>query len=403
MRRPYRERLRIILDELGAGLAGRGRGPQRDDPPRQPGAARDRPGARRSSAARTRSSRDLTTDADAVLGDLADNRKDVGRWVTEARDAPRASAERRAGHRAPASSSCRPSCAELRPTMAELGATADAQRRAAPTSTRRPPARDASSPTWPVHRRLAREPALAGPAADTGRPRGQGGPAAVAELDRPREKAPELAKNLEIILSDLDDRRRAVEKDPRSPGGQGYTGFEALLQYVFDQSMAINIFDANGYMLKVNLFRSGVLRLPERRLAEGKEKEDPASSSAASPASARTSRASCSRTRPTRRRATPATKRPRKKRKTSAKTRPRRTRRRRAGPTRRGQPRPQRRSASRSRICRGGTELPDRPGARCPPSGPDVPQRARRPDRPTCQRSATSASTQALLDYLLGP
>ena len=58
------------------------------------------------------------------------------------------------------------------------------------------------------------------------------------------------------MLNDLDDRKRAVEKDPRSPGGQGYTGFEALLQYVFDQTMAINAFDSNGYMLKVNLFLS---------------------------------------------------------------------------------------------------------------------------------------------------
>ena len=58
------------------------------------------------------------------------------------------------------------------------------------------------------------------------------------------------------MLDDLDDRKRAVEKDPRSPGGQGYTGFEAILQYVFDQTMAINAYDSNGYMLKVNLFLS---------------------------------------------------------------------------------------------------------------------------------------------------
>ncbi len=45
MRRPYRERLTIIYHELGAALAARGARPQRDDPPRQPGAARDRPRA----------------------------------------------------------------------------------------------------------------------------------------------------------------------------------------------------------------------------------------------------------------------------------------------------------------------------------------------------------------------
>jgi hypothetical protein len=65
---------------------------------------------------------------------------------------------------------------------------------------------------------------------------------------------PELGKNLAIVLEHLDDRRYSVENDPRSPGGQGYTGLEALLTYVFDQSMAINIHDANSYILKVALF-----------------------------------------------------------------------------------------------------------------------------------------------------
>ena len=40
MREPYRERLSIILGELGTGVAGRGRRPQRRDPAGQPGAAR---------------------------------------------------------------------------------------------------------------------------------------------------------------------------------------------------------------------------------------------------------------------------------------------------------------------------------------------------------------------------
>ena len=66
------------------------------------------------------------------------------------------------------------------------------------------------------------------------------------------EQLPEAASNLSIVLNDLDDRGRAVEKDPDSPGGQGYTGFEALLQYTFDQTLAINIFDQRGYMLKLN-------------------------------------------------------------------------------------------------------------------------------------------------------
>ena len=76
------------------------------------------------------------------------------------------------------------------------------------------------------------------------------------------------------MLADLDDRDRAVEKDPRSPGGKGYTGFEALLQYVFDQTMAINAFDSNGYMLKVNLFLSECSDYQNLQSLKKKLKED---------------------------------------------------------------------------------------------------------------------------------
>jgi phospholipid/cholesterol/gamma-HCH transport system substrate-binding protein len=87
---------------------------------------------------------------------------------------------------------------------------------------------------------------------------------------------PELGNNLSIVLNHLHDRDFAVEKDPRSPGGKGYTGFEALLQYVFDQTMAINAFDSNGYMLKVNLFLSECSDYQNVNSLKEKLKEDPA-------------------------------------------------------------------------------------------------------------------------------
>ena len=77
------------------------------------------------------------------------------------------------------------------------------------------------------------------------------------------------------MLRDLDDRKRAVEKDKRSPGGQGYTGFEAFLSYVFDQMMAINIFDENGYILKVNLSASECSEYQNADSIKRKEKESP--------------------------------------------------------------------------------------------------------------------------------
>jgi phospholipid/cholesterol/gamma-HCH transport system substrate-binding protein len=59
-----------------------------------------------------------------------------------------------------------------------------------------------------------------------------------------------------MVLQHLDDRKYAVEKDPRSPGGQGYTGLEALLSYVYDQTTSTSIFDQNNHILKVGAFVS---------------------------------------------------------------------------------------------------------------------------------------------------
>ena len=64
----------------------------------------------------------------------------------------------------------------------------------------------------------------------------------------------ELAQNLAIVLQDLDTQDRAVEPDPRSPGGKGFSGPEALLQYVFNQTLAINMFGPFGHMLAVDAF-----------------------------------------------------------------------------------------------------------------------------------------------------
>jgi virulence factor Mce-like protein len=64
----------------------------------------------------------------------------------------------------------------------------------------------------------------------------------------------ELAQNLAIVLPSLDTQSNAVEPDPRSPGGKGFSGLQALLQYVFNQTLAINTFGSFGHMLAVDAF-----------------------------------------------------------------------------------------------------------------------------------------------------
>ena len=255
MRRPYRERLGIILDELGAGVAGRAVDIQ-ETVRRAVPALRETDRVLAILAEQNQVLGDLTRDADAVIGDLADNRRNVGRWVTETRQTAAASAERRAEiaaslRRLPAF------LRELEPTMAKLGEAADAQTPAladlnesagqlATLLERLPEFADASRTSFKSLSELSQD----------GRPALRAAKPTIAELNRFAADTPELTNNLAIVLDDLDDRGRAVEKDPRSPGGKGYTGFEALLSYVYDQTMAINTFDSNGYMLKVNLFLS---------------------------------------------------------------------------------------------------------------------------------------------------
>jgi virulence factor Mce-like protein len=274
MRRPYRERLGIILDELGAGVGGRAEDIQATLRRAVP-ALRETDKVLAILAEQNDVLADLTKNADTVIGDLAANRKDVGRWVTETKQTAEASAERRA--EIAASLRRLPGfLRELEPTMAKLGAAADAQS---------PALEDLNASATQLARLLENLPDFSdatrtsltslAEASRKGRPALKAAKPTIAELERFSTKTPELANNLDFVLRDLDDRKRAVEPDPRSPGGKGYTGMEALLQYVFDQTMAINIFDSNGYMLKVNLFLSECSEYQNRFSLKEKLKEDP--------------------------------------------------------------------------------------------------------------------------------
>jgi virulence factor Mce-like protein len=255
MRRPYRERFGILISELGAGVGGRG-GDLNDAIRRAVPALRETDQVLAELASQNRVLSQLTKDADTVLGDLAGNRRDVGRWVTQTRRTASASAERREDIRA--SLARLPGfLREMTPTMAALGDAADEQT---------PALQNLDAASGQLERLFRNIPAFAdatrvslrslAEASRTGRPAIEASKPTIRQLGEAVAHMPEVSSNLAIMLEHLGDRRFAVEKDPRSPGGQGYTGLEAVLQYVFDQSMAINIFDANSHLLKVNLFES---------------------------------------------------------------------------------------------------------------------------------------------------
>jgi virulence factor Mce-like protein len=252
MRLPERERFSMILGELGAGLAARGDDlnatirralPALQSTDRVLGILADN---RRTLAA-------LSRDSGRVLEVLGRRHRDVGRFVTAAEDTAAATADRR---RELAQTLARfPGFLdELTPTMTDLGTAAREQAPAmADLRAAAPDVERLLTTLRPFSQALEPATTSLGDASKTGRTAAKEARSLVRLLGRLGKATPEPAKNLGIILSDLDDRGRAVEPDSDSPTGKGYTGFEAPLQYIFDQSLAMNIFDQRGYSLKLNI------------------------------------------------------------------------------------------------------------------------------------------------------
>jgi ABC-type transporter Mla subunit MlaD len=80
------------------------------------------------------------------------------------------------------------------------------------------------------------------------------------------EDAPGLAKPLRQFLQTIDDRKRAVENDPRAAatgppapdkthiaGTGGFTGMEAIWDYFYWQALSTNSLDDIGHVLRLNI------------------------------------------------------------------------------------------------------------------------------------------------------
>src|SRR5437588_11944053 len=255
LRYPYRTRFSIILNEFGAAVGGNGA--QLNDAIR-----RSVPALQQTDrvlailAQQTQILADLATNGHRVVSDLAADRADVGRWVVAAGKAATTSAERQADlaagwRKLPGF------LTQFRPALAALGQVADQQT---------PALRDlgaSSGQLKTLFDRLApfaraSTPAFKafGRAASTGREAVRAATPTVAQLNVAAKSLPELAGNLAIVLEHLDNRAYAVEKDPKSPGGMGYNGLEAVLNYVFYQSTSINTFDGVEHLLNTSAFAS---------------------------------------------------------------------------------------------------------------------------------------------------
>jgi virulence factor Mce-like protein len=265
LRRPYRDRFRLIVGELGAGLAGR---PQDlNDAIR-----RAHPGLRETSQTlrilgrQTRTIKALIGNADRVIGALERRKTDVSRFVREAGRTAETTASRREAlgesfRRLPAF------LAELKPYANQLGDLAEAQQ---------PVLRDLGAASDNLDTFLTR----LQPFAQTGTPALQAlGDASVVGRRAVRESedeihqlrligqdAPELAKPLRQFLQTIDDRKRAVENDDRAvatgppapdkthiASKGGFTGMEAIWNYFYWQALTTNGLDNIGHVLRLNI------------------------------------------------------------------------------------------------------------------------------------------------------
>jgi virulence factor Mce-like protein len=253
MRLPYRQRLSLIINELGAAAAGRS-GDLQAALRRAVPALTETDNLLNLLANDSRTLQQLTVSADTVTTALADNSRQVQRFITTANDTATATATQAANLKATLQEL--PGFLEqLRPVMAELGVAAGVYEPVLANLNRSAAQLDRLFSDLPPFSRSA-IPAIKslGQASVVGKAAVQAAGPTVNLLNQFARPTPELAQNLAIVLHDLDDRSRAVEPDSRSPGGTGYTGLEALLQYVFNQTLAINTFGPFGHLLAVDSF-----------------------------------------------------------------------------------------------------------------------------------------------------
>ncbi len=255
MRLPYRQRFTLIINELGAAVASRS-GDLKAALARAVPALTETDNLLNLLGNDSHTLQSLTHDSNRVITALANNGAQVKRFIVEANRTSTASATQDNNLRL--TFARLPGLLEqLRPAMAKLGTTA---------TTNTPPLQNLNAAAVQLHRFFTDLPGFAhssrpslrslGKASVTGKAAVIAARPTITDLNRFAKPTPELAKNLNIVLHDLDTQKRAVERDARSPGGKGFSGLQALLGYVFNQALAINTYGPYGHILAVDAFYS---------------------------------------------------------------------------------------------------------------------------------------------------
>jgi phospholipid/cholesterol/gamma-HCH transport system substrate-binding protein len=235
-RLPERQRLAIIINELGAGLAGRGQ--ELDETIRRAnpalGATNEVLGIL---AEQNQVLARLAEDSDRVLAPLARDRDRVASFIRNANDVSQATAERREQLEETFARLPR-FLEELRPTMLRLGEFSDEFR---------PVLTDLQAAAPDINRLFeelgpfsqATVPALEslGRAADVGRPALLRSRPVIQDLRRLTGTARPVAEDLRVLTDSL----------------QRSSGVERIMDYIFYQVAAVNGFDQFGHYLRAGL------------------------------------------------------------------------------------------------------------------------------------------------------
>jgi virulence factor Mce-like protein len=236
LRLPYRERLAIILNELGTGLAGRG-GDLRQAVTNADPALKETDQVLAILSDQNRVLSDLARNGDTILAPLARDRAKVADFVTQANVTAQATAER--------SDPLEQNIAklpaflrELKPTMQALGGLSDQMT---------PVLTDLGAEAPSINRFIkelgpfsqAGIPAFQslGAAADVGGPALTKSKPIITDVGQLASTSKPLTNNLAALLTSLKDTG----------------GIERLMDYLFYQVAAINGFDADGHYLRAGL------------------------------------------------------------------------------------------------------------------------------------------------------
>ena len=267
-RRPYRDRFRLILSELGAGLAGR---PEELNEVirRAHPALRETTETLAILARHNRIIRDFIRDADRVSHAVAGRRRDIVRWAKEASETATVQATRREDiarqwNRLPVF------LPELQATTARLEATANEQipllRR---LRTAAPKLEAFLAELGPFAKTSRGSMRALGKASVSGRRAIAESGEEIEQLRLIAKDAPRVGRPLRQLLQALDDRSRSTEPDPVAAElappepdktayheGQGFTGMEALWNYFYYQALGTNAFDDVSHLLRIAAIQS---------------------------------------------------------------------------------------------------------------------------------------------------